>query len=317
MIELSFIVPCLNSSKTINETLTSIFAQQTDFEFEVIVVDNGSSDHTIELARQFDVTVIRENKRGPGLARNAGIKAASGRYIAFVDSDVTLEPTWAQVLMNYISKYKLLAAQGQVILSSNGNSLLDSYRTAHKTNHPTDWISLATSDYKVGHINTAACIYKAQALKQVKGFSTSIRYHEDVDLTLKIRSLPDGAIGCTREAKSYCFYTQTLASYLKRAFVYGFHLAVVAKKWNYKKSFPVLSRHWGSLQLSLFDCLVNTLSYSGYRLGVLSLRFHKSETFEKESKFIQMIAALPKHKDFKVYFECEEIHSLLKQRVLS
>src|SRR2546421_3172407 len=91
----SVVVPILNGAATIDQCIRSILG--LDFppaQLEVIVVDNGSTDSTREvLGRYRDrIRVLSEPIRGPAAARNAGVRAACGRWIAFTDADCVVDP---------------------------------------------------------------------------------------------------------------------------------------------------------------------------------------------------------------------------------
>lgn len=85
---ISVVIPCYNAASYIGATLRSVFAQQWP-GLEVLVVDDGSRDGSAELVeREFpQVRVLRQPNQGVAVARNTGIRAASGRWIAFVDAD--------------------------------------------------------------------------------------------------------------------------------------------------------------------------------------------------------------------------------------
>lgn len=93
--DVSFVIAAHNAEATIARAIDSAFRQR-GVSVEVIVVDDCSTDRTAEVARGFskgDVRVIQlESNRGPGGARNAGIDAASGRWIAILDSDDSVYP---------------------------------------------------------------------------------------------------------------------------------------------------------------------------------------------------------------------------------
>jgi glycosyltransferase involved in cell wall biosynthesis len=84
----SIIIPTHNSENFIEEALRSVFFQ-TYSRIEVIVVDDGSTDSTVNTVAQYNksITLLRQSNKGPGSARNAGIRLARGKYIAFLDSD--------------------------------------------------------------------------------------------------------------------------------------------------------------------------------------------------------------------------------------
>lgn len=90
--KVSVIIPTYNSEKTIERALNSVLHQDgvwKDFELEVIVCDDGSTDRTLEIVRRYGVTIARHdrNSGGPNWGRNWGIRNATGDYIAFLDHD--------------------------------------------------------------------------------------------------------------------------------------------------------------------------------------------------------------------------------------
>jgi len=84
--KISVVIPAYNSARFLPRCLESVFAQ-TLKPVEVIVVDDGSTDNTAAVATELGVTVLRRTNGGPGAARNAGIQAASGEWIALLDAD--------------------------------------------------------------------------------------------------------------------------------------------------------------------------------------------------------------------------------------
>lgn len=103
MPQFSIILPAFNAAPFIKQTIGSILAQ-TCGDFELLVIDDGSSDMTAEIASAMDprVTVHKQQNQGIALARNAGIAKASGKWIAFMDHDDIWHPqklsTQAEVL---------------------------------------------------------------------------------------------------------------------------------------------------------------------------------------------------------------------------
>src|SRR5688572_7039612 len=95
----SVIVPAYNSSAYIAETLDSVFAQTFD-SFEVIVINDGSPD-TERLERELKpysgkLRYIKQENRGAAAARNAGVRAARGELVAFLDADDTYLPNFLE-----------------------------------------------------------------------------------------------------------------------------------------------------------------------------------------------------------------------------
>lgn len=111
--KVSVVIPAYNSSRTLRELLESI-EESREQDFEVIVVDDGSTDDGAEAAASLGARVVRlERNSGPAVARNAGVKAAQGEIILFLDSDVRLKPGLiAHVAGRMEAEPELLALNG-------------------------------------------------------------------------------------------------------------------------------------------------------------------------------------------------------------
>ena len=102
--KVSVIIPTYNEEKVIGECLLSL-SKQTVKDFEVIVVDDGSTDKTVEVLSQVSAIkcqVFQQDHKGPGVARNLGAKSAKGDILAFVDADMTFDPNFLQKLIKPI-----------------------------------------------------------------------------------------------------------------------------------------------------------------------------------------------------------------------
>lgn len=87
-IKISVILPVYNAEKYLSEAIESIL-RQTVVTHEVLVIDDGSTDNSLEIGRRFEpaVEIISQKNKGAGAARNTGIKNASGTHMAFLDAD--------------------------------------------------------------------------------------------------------------------------------------------------------------------------------------------------------------------------------------
>jgi glycosyltransferase involved in cell wall biosynthesis len=94
MVKVSVIIPVYNAEKYVAETIQSVLAQSYQ-DFEILVIDDGSPDKSVEVCQQFTdprITIIRQANRGLPGARNTGIRHAQGCYITFLDADDLWEP---------------------------------------------------------------------------------------------------------------------------------------------------------------------------------------------------------------------------------
>lgn len=104
---ISFIIPAYNSEKTIKRCIDSILYQTSDIEYEIIVVDDGSTDNTEELVRSYindKIKFYQKQNGGVASARNFGVDNSSGEYIIFVDSDDYINKNLLRDITPYINK---------------------------------------------------------------------------------------------------------------------------------------------------------------------------------------------------------------------
>jgi glycosyltransferase involved in cell wall biosynthesis len=150
------------------------------------VIDNNSTDRTYATAEELGVPVLKCIKQGRSCARNAGLKSTNSAYVAFVDSDVVLEKDWLQGLLSYFNNDCVGATQSKVIPLAD-KSFIDKYIYAYKEQftHGTfvEMESLGTFN---PILDTAACLYRREALEQVNGFDEKLRYLEDLDVSIRL-----------------------------------------------------------------------------------------------------------------------------------
>ncbi len=119
--KVSAVIPAYNREKTIRRCIDSVIAQ-TYPVFEIIVVDDGSTDQTLAVIKQeygSAVRIIRQNHKGAQAARNAGIRAARGEYVAFLDSDDEWLPKKIELQVQELCK------NADVVVSGNGYIQMD------------------------------------------------------------------------------------------------------------------------------------------------------------------------------------------------
>jgi glycosyltransferase involved in cell wall biosynthesis len=167
----SVIVPVYNREQFLRETLDSVFALEYE-PFEVIVVDDGSTDGSAAIAESYPgVRCIRQENRGPGAARNAGIDVSQGEFVAFVDSDDVVLP------------HKLSAQVGYLLEHPDVTATLG--RQEWITPPPDAVPDLVWGD--LDGITPISVVIRRAALLEVGCFDPALRGPEDVDLLVRLR----------------------------------------------------------------------------------------------------------------------------------
>lgn len=144
---LSIVIPVLNSAGTLGECLASIRAQQPcSVPYEIVVADAGSTDRTLEIAREYGVETIVGNPLKTGEAgKAAGIKAAKGELIALIDSDNILpDPGWLKKMLEPFADPEIVASEPLEYSWRPGDPALTRYFALLGMNDP---ICLFTGNY--------------------------------------------------------------------------------------------------------------------------------------------------------------------------
>ena len=140
--KISIIIPVYNVEKYLCECLDSIL-NQTFQDFEIICVDDGSTDRSLDILQEYKrkddrFVIIQQNHFGAGFARNSGIRIAYGKYIQFLDADDYFESTMLEELYNHAEKYgadltvcssRKVDNEGNIVESGNPNSPINLDKT--------------------------------------------------------------------------------------------------------------------------------------------------------------------------------------------
>src|SRR5437016_1914111 len=180
--QVSVIIPCYNQAHFLHEAIESVLAQ-TYSNREIIVVNDGSTDSTAEVAGRYSaVRHIYQENAGPSAARNTGLKQTSSEYLVFLDADDRLLPEALEVGVNCLREHPDCAfASGFCRLIVADGSLLGK----------PEQLCIARDHYlEFLRRNYIWCpssvIYRRSVLETVKGFNTSLGRAEDYDLFLRI-----------------------------------------------------------------------------------------------------------------------------------
>ncbi|MGD9690175.1 MAG: glycosyltransferase family 2 protein [Phycisphaerales bacterium] len=185
----SVIIPTYNRERYIAGTLRSAFAQ-TFSDFEVIVVDDQSTDNTVEIARTFGdrVRVFEQRNSGPGAARNLGAKHAMGRYLAFLDSDDLWFPWTLETIRQVVETCDQPAViTGQPFFFDDEGALGAVPCRTLRVDRFADYLASNATEILPG---AAFMTVRADAFAGVGGFTSRRVYSEDADLYLRLGEAP-------------------------------------------------------------------------------------------------------------------------------
>ncbi len=180
---ISIVMPAYNAARYISESLQSI-QEQTYSNYEILVVDDGSSDNTVEVLDPWMDTIryIYQENQGPSAARNEGIRQAQGDYIAFLDSDDLYYSTHLAGQIEHLIRYPQLAfvVSGWESIDSRGRALAK----------VEPWAGLPQLDTRTlliyKPVLPSAMMFRHEWLNRVGGFDHRLRQAEDLDLVMRL-----------------------------------------------------------------------------------------------------------------------------------
>jgi len=189
MPKVSVIIPTYNRASTIKEALLSIF-DQTYLDFEIIVVDDGSTDNTCQIVSELGnqsgkVQYIYQDNRGRSAARNLGVRAAQGDYVAFLDSDDIFLPNKLNVQVLTLEKnFDFGMAYSTFFRMQKKRYVLENAVSPGKK--MSGWIYPELLFIKKNIITVPSVMVRTQILKEVGGFDETMHTCEDLDLWRRI-----------------------------------------------------------------------------------------------------------------------------------
>ena len=223
--KISVVVCTYNGASTIRDTLEAL--RDLDYPaFEVIVVNDGSTDETGQIASTYPYRVIDEENQGLSRARNTGIAAATGEIVAFIDDDAYPDPHWLRFLALSFMEGNYAAVGGPNLAPSN-----DGWRADAIANAPGGPNAVLISDRIAEHIPGCNMAFRKSALEAVGGFDPRFRTAgDDVDICWRLQDRGE-VIGYSAAAVVWHHRRRYLRTYWKQQVGYGKAEALLEKKW--------------------------------------------------------------------------------------
>jgi glycosyltransferase involved in cell wall biosynthesis len=225
--KVSIIIPALNASKTIQACLAAC-AQQVlpaAVQTEIILVDDGSTDDTAELAQAFDIRLLRhKTARGAAAARNTGIAVAEGEVILFTDADCVPRQNWVAEMIRPFTNPTVIGAKG--IYATNQPQLTARFVQIEYE----DKYDLLRQQPHIDFIDTYSAAYRAEVLRACGGFDERIRYVEDQDLSFRLAEQGHVMVFQPTAVVSH-HHSDSLWRYVRKKFMIGYWKSQIMRRY--------------------------------------------------------------------------------------
>jgi glycosyltransferase involved in cell wall biosynthesis len=181
------------------------------FAHEIIIVDNGSVDSTLNIAKGFGAKVLQDSTKTIAGLRNMGAAEAIGKVFVFLDADVMLTPAWAE---EFDRVHKVLIAGSRVVTGSRcGISTNPSWIEKH-------WFLAMTQEIAT-YINSGHLIIQASAFKEIGGFNDNLITGEDWEFSMRAKQKNFSVLNNPKLEVIHEGYPKSLRSFILRESWHG------------------------------------------------------------------------------------------------
>lgn len=181
---ISVVIPLYNKQSCIRTTIESVLSQ-TYSDFELIVVDDGSTDDSASVVAKLSdprIHLVRKENSGVSSARNAGIRQATSEYIAFLDGDDLWEPEFLEEVNKMITDFPEAGIWGTSYFFLKQGTKVSAEKPL-----PDGFYGIIANPWVLGHYYwTSAVCCRKSALEEIGGFDERIAYGEDIDVWWQI-----------------------------------------------------------------------------------------------------------------------------------
>ncbi len=227
MFYLSVVIPAHNSRDTIEDCLKSI-KNSVYKDYELLVVDDASSDNTPEIAGKYADKIIRlENNQGRAMARNIGIKAANGKVVVNIDSDIVINPDTLKIIADFLSKHSsVYAVTGLLSKYTPRKNFLSDYKNLYM------YYTFSSLPGRVDFLFGSVCAFRNRDLLF---YSPEFKYGVDTELGQRIFNA-GGDIAFLRELEVTHLKKYNISSFVKKEFLTPFFWADILLRYKNKRN---------------------------------------------------------------------------------
>ena len=225
---ISVVVCTYNGSRTIRDCLDGLSKLEYP-DYEVIVVDDGSTDAVAQIVGEYDVRLIRTPNRGLGNARNTGLEHATGEIVAYTDDDTRPDPHWLTYLAAVFVSSDHAGVGGPNIAPPG-----DGFYADCVSNSPGNPVQVLLTDEVAEHIAGCNSAFRREALREIGGYDPRFRVAgDDVDVCWRLQER-GWTIGFSPAAMVWHHRRNSLRAYWKQQIGYGRAEALLEAKWPEK-----------------------------------------------------------------------------------
>jgi len=235
----SVIVPVYNGEATIQELLDSLSHLEYPLErIEIIIVDNNSTDHSIDITKRYPVTILREKYiQSSYAARNCGTEIARGDFLAFTDADCIVTSSWLSKLLDHHQDETIGIFAGE-IRSYSQSSLIERFGEMEGILDQKRFLKYEYMPYAV----TANMVVRKELFKKIGGFNASLTSGGDADFCWRLQKETSSRIEYVPDAIVFHKHRHSVRSLYQQFRKYGRGVYYLQKL--HPEAYPLVSTYW-------------------------------------------------------------------------
>ncbi len=223
--EISVIIPVYNGGDKLQKCIRALKRQRTSRPYELIIVDDGSTDGELQKVKEDGFRVFKQANQGPAAARNLGVANAQGRIVLFTDADCEPHEDWIEEMVRYLEDPAISAVKGSYLTKQKqivARFVQIEYESKYER---------MKKDRYIDFIDTYAAGFKIEDFRRVGKYDTRFPTASVEDQEFSFRMWGQGyRMVFNPEARVYHTHSSTLWNYAKKKFRIGFWKALVLKR---------------------------------------------------------------------------------------
>jgi len=259
MIKYSVVIPAYNASDTLRDCLDALIKQSIPKEeYEIIVVDDGSTDDTDKISREYPVKYIKQANHGPASARNRGAKEAQGDKLLFTDSDCIPDFNWLEEMTQPFQDSTVSAVKGSY--KTKQRSLTARFAQIEFEER----YELLKRVTHIDMVDTYSAAFQKAVFFQAGGFDQSfpVANNEDTDLSYKLSAMGLKMVFAPEAVVYHLRHPASPDRYFKQKFWRGYWRTVVYQRFPQKAVKDTYTPQTLKIQILLIFALLGILFFS-------------------------------------------------------
>lgn len=223
--EISVIIPVYNGGEKLQKCVNALKQQNTSRPYEIIIVDDGSTDEGLRKVEEKGFRVFKQANQGPAAARNLGVANANGKIVLFTDADCEPTADWIEQMVRYLEDPSISAVKG-AYLTRQTKIVPRFVQIEYESKY-----ERMKRDRYIDFIDTYSAGFKIEDFKRAGKYDTQFTTASVEDQEFSFRMWGKGyRMVFNPEAKVYHTHSDTLWNYAKKKFRIGFWKALVLKR---------------------------------------------------------------------------------------